>query len=171
MTRTNPDAPCESGWHVRPGRVLIVDDDPLILASLGRVLREEHEVETSLGGDAAIERLRRGERFDLILCDVTMPRMSGLDLLETLERDFPEQVDAVVFMSGGVSEDDRARLAARSMGYVGRPVDARRLLELVLVRIGVRRRRARGRQAASLAAEPAVAETMTMMRASVGRRS
>ncbi len=59
MARTNQDAPCESGWHVRPGRVLLVDDDPRILASLGRVLREEHEVETALGGEAALERLAR----------------------------------------------------------------------------------------------------------------
>lgn len=62
--------------------VLLVDDEPHILSQLGRVLKDcGYETSCSQGGTEAIERLKLQD-FDVLLADVVMPDMSGLDLLD-----------------------------------------------------------------------------------------
>jgi len=78
-------------------QVLVVDDEPLILRSLQRSLSPLHEVTTVPGGAAALETLR-GRAFDLLLCDLMMPQLSGVELWERLA---PELRSKVVFMTGG----------------------------------------------------------------------
>jgi CheY-like chemotaxis protein len=58
-------------------------------------------VVTARNGREAMTRLDRGERFDVILSDVMMPVMSGIELLEELARTVPEQADRLIFISGG----------------------------------------------------------------------
>jgi two-component system response regulator PilR (NtrC family) len=74
-------------------RLLVVDDELSLRELLTLFLRKEgHEVEVAHNGLQALERLQR-ERFDVVLSDVRMPRMSGLDLLSELrERDIRTQV-------------------------------------------------------------------------------
>lgn len=88
------------------GRLLVIDDDPLILGILRRTLaREGHTIEVEEGGQAAIDRLEKDADFDLILCDLLMPRMSGMDVHAWMRRRRPELADRVIFMSGGVSTE------------------------------------------------------------------
>jgi len=64
-----------------PRRLLLVDDESAIRAALGKLLRSHgFEVETADSGHAALDRLQR-ERFTLMLCDIRMPGMSGLDVV------------------------------------------------------------------------------------------
>jgi CheY-like chemotaxis protein len=49
----------------------------------------------------ALARIARGDRFDVILCDLMMPQMTGMDFYEALTRAAPEQVMRLVFMTGG----------------------------------------------------------------------
>ncbi|MGD0679954.1 MAG: ATP-binding protein [Polyangiaceae bacterium] len=84
----------------RRGRVLIVDDDPLVRAALGRVLRD-HDVSLARGGREALDLLASGLHFDVILCDLMMPEMTGVDLHTEVGRRFPGVSDQMVFMSGG----------------------------------------------------------------------
>lgn len=86
---------------VRRGRVLAVDDDPLILGAIQRALEDRHEVLAVSRAEVALERITGGERFDVILCDLMMPRMSGEDLHRELERVAPGQARAMVFLTGG----------------------------------------------------------------------
>ncbi|GAC1596948.1 MAG: hypothetical protein NVS4B10_06330 [Myxococcales bacterium] len=81
-------------------RVLVVDDETLIGAALRRGLTG-HEVISESSAVAALARLRRGERFDLILCDVMMPEMTGARFHELLLAEFPPLAAQVVFMTGG----------------------------------------------------------------------
>jgi signal transduction histidine kinase len=83
-------------------RILIVEDEDMIVRLLQRVLREHDLVSTS-SGEGALERIRRGERFDVILSDLAMPQMSGMDLYEEILRRDPVLARRVVFMSGGVT--------------------------------------------------------------------
>ncbi len=85
----------------RRGAVFVVDDEPLILVSLQRFLRRDHDVTVTEDGREVVERVERGERFDVILCDLMMPQMTGMDLHDQLARIAPEQADRMVFMSGG----------------------------------------------------------------------
>ena len=81
-----------------PARILIVDDESGIRESLGALLRDEgYEIETLSSGEDCLARMKRDE-FDLVLLDVWLPKMDGLETLERLQ----SQNDApiVVMISG-----------------------------------------------------------------------
>jgi response regulator RpfG family c-di-GMP phosphodiesterase len=68
-------------------RLLIVDDDPLNLDALTRVLRRDYDLVRAESADAALEILRNeGRHIDLILADKSMPGRSGVELLEEAKR-------------------------------------------------------------------------------------
>ena len=69
-------------------RILLVDDEPMILESLRRALAR-YVVQTLTRAREALERIVAGERFDVILCDLLMPGMSGMELGEELSRAAP----------------------------------------------------------------------------------
>ena len=87
--------------RVERPRVLAVDDDPLFLGTLRRVLAANHEVEAVASAREALDLLKRGERFDLILCDLMMPQMTGMDLFQEIVRLAPDLASRVVFLTGG----------------------------------------------------------------------
>ena len=82
-------------------RVLVVDDEPRIGSAIARILDPAHEVTAVYTARDAILRLERGEQYDVILCDILMPQMSGYDLYRSLEQIAPQFVSRIVFMTGG----------------------------------------------------------------------
>ncbi|ATB33414.1 hybrid sensor histidine kinase/response regulator [Melittangium boletus] len=87
--------------HSRRGRVMVVDDEPLIGTAIRRTLQREHEVITLTSAREALTRLVSGEHFDVILCDVMMPEMSGVELYQQLLLHLPVLTDRLVFLTGG----------------------------------------------------------------------
>jgi PAS domain S-box-containing protein len=85
----------------RRGRVLVVDDDKRVGAMLHNVLSDEHDVEVLASAKEALERLSAGQRYDVILCDMMMPVVSGMDFYEVLRDSAGEQADRIVFLTGG----------------------------------------------------------------------
>jgi len=83
------------------GRVLIVDDEVVFARSLQRYLSREHEVEVVDTGRAAIDRIRAGERYDAIICDVMMPDLTGPDVHRELAQVAEDQARRIIFMTGG----------------------------------------------------------------------
>ncbi|MEZ4407419.1 MAG: ATP-binding protein [Polyangiales bacterium] len=102
---TQPPAPRRRSVPPPPSgarlRVLIVDDEPNLRSSLALIVGGEHDAFTEGSGRDALARVEAGERFDVILCDLMMPEVSGLDVYETLERVAPDQARRVVFLTGG----------------------------------------------------------------------
>jgi len=86
--------------HARRLRLLLIDDEPLVLRSLRRMLADHH-VDTAQGGHEALEMLRHDHDYDLIFCDLMMPDMDGTVLFGELERDLPAVLDRIIFCSGG----------------------------------------------------------------------
>ncbi|MDH5493278.1 MAG: PAS domain-containing protein, partial [Myxococcales bacterium] len=82
-------------------RLLIVDDEALVRAALRRILRRSYEIELAEDGIQAIEKLQAGEPFDLILCDLMMPVMTGMALHARLREQMPEMARRMVFLTGG----------------------------------------------------------------------
>jgi CheY-like chemotaxis protein len=82
-------------------RVLVVDDEPRIGSAIARILAPAYEVTTVYTARDAIAKLESGERYDVILCDVMMPEMSGIDLYRTLEQSAPDAARRMIFMTGG----------------------------------------------------------------------
>jgi len=112
-------------------RVLVVDDEPNVLAALQRVLAE-HRVEVAASGRDALSRIEGGERFDRIVCDLVMPAMTGMELHAHLEQVAPEQARAMVFMTGGVFTQAAADFADRHQGRcLAKPFEVEALLEVL----------------------------------------
>jgi CheY-like chemotaxis protein len=83
-------------------RILVVDDEPNVTTALQRSLATEHDVATANSAQAALKLMvGEGSRFDLVLCDVMMPGMTGMDLYAELGRQAPEMLGRLVFMTGG----------------------------------------------------------------------
>jgi PAS domain S-box-containing protein len=82
------------------GRVLVVDDEPLVASLLKRVLQSKHEVSVATSGAEALVALEAGG-FDAIVCDVMMPQMTGMDLYALLSARDPNLARRVIFMTGG----------------------------------------------------------------------
>ena len=81
-------------------RVLVVEDEPTVASLVADVLREEgHEVETILDSVAALERLTRQD-FDLVICDLKMPKLDGRALYEEGIRRGRLRRDRVLFITG-----------------------------------------------------------------------
>lgn len=96
-TQSPPDT-----FHVQPLDILLVDDDPLVLISTGAMLEDlGHRVTPAAGGQAALACLTQGERFDLVITDMAMPEMNGVELANTLEQLFPA---LPIILSSGFAE-------------------------------------------------------------------
>jgi CheY-like chemotaxis protein len=120
----------------RRGRVLIVDDDRMIVDVMSRFLSRDHDTMSFTRADEALAALARGERFDVILCDLMMPVMTGVDLYEAVARDVPEQASRMVFLTGGAfTTRARAFLDRVSNACLEKPFDLKALLSLVNERV------------------------------------
>lgn len=97
-------------------QILVIDDDAAVLRSIQRMLNK-HEVTTEGDARRALELCEHGE-FDMILCDIMMPIMSGDRFFSALQDAKPRLAERVVFMTGGVLTQDTEDF----LGTVDRPV-------------------------------------------------
>lgn len=106
------------------GRVLVVDDEPALGRLVARMLESEHDVTVVARARDALTWLD-GETFDVVLCDLMMPEMTGMDLVEHLRAHAPALADRVVLMTGGAfTERAREFLAAAPNLRLEKPFDA-----------------------------------------------
>jgi PAS domain S-box-containing protein len=86
----------------RRGRVLVVDDEDMILRCIRRILEDEdHDVVCVEDVRGALNLIESGERFDVILSDMMMPSMTGVEFYEALLKQKPDLARRVVFITGG----------------------------------------------------------------------
>jgi PAS domain S-box-containing protein len=123
------------------GRILVVDDEPAILDIIARLLGREHEVVTAASGQAARVVLEKDASFDVILCDLMMPEMTGMDLHAWLAKHNPALAAQMVFVTGGVFTP-RATEYLASVGSlkIEKPFDAASLKKLVAKLVQAARR-------------------------------
>lgn len=129
-----------SGALPRVARILVVDDEPPIGAALRRSLRDYEVIVTASGGEA-LALIASGERFDVILCDVTMPGMGGDDAYREMQRVAPDQAERMVFVTGGVTTEGRREFMASVPNPVlEKPFEVGMLRETIRARIATRER-------------------------------
>jgi signal transduction histidine kinase len=116
----SPDAP-EQG-----GRVLLVDDEPFVGSSATRILKPVCEVVVITSAQDALQRLMEGQRFDLVLCDLMMPEMTGMEFYEELSRLAPGLVARVLFLSGGAMTPAAQRFLEGKQ-WIEKPFDGQSL--------------------------------------------
>jgi CheY-like chemotaxis protein len=123
-----PPAPVAQA-ATRRARILVIDDEAPIGAMLARVLAHAHDVEPTIQPREAVERIRGGARFDLILCDMMMPDMSGIEVQAAIAEASPEQAERMILLTGGAT-NARARdfLAGQPNAVVEKPFVTSELL-------------------------------------------
>jgi CheY-like chemotaxis protein len=119
-------------------RLLVVDDELVIGRLFARVLGVEHDVTVEHDPRAALERIRSGEDFDLIFCDVMMPDLTGPELYRLTAQTRPGFEQRIVFVSGGaVGEETQAFLATTGNVVLDKPLGQEALRTFVRSRFGV----------------------------------
>ncbi len=130
-TQETPVAPPAPSVPGRACSVLIVEDEPALGRVLGRLLAP-HRVTAVTRAQEALARLRSGESFQLILCDLMMPEMTGMDFYAELVKTDQAAADRIVFMSGGAfTVSARSFLENISNQHLDKPIDTVRLRRLV----------------------------------------
>ncbi|CAN5196801.1 hypothetical protein BH09MYX1_BH09MYX1_09240 [soil metagenome] len=101
ITTTAPPSTEPLSISARRGRMLVIDDEPTIGALVRRALHRDHDVVVLDAARAAADLLDAGQKFDVIICDVMMPDMTGIELYTHLAAAHPDQASRVVFLTGG----------------------------------------------------------------------
>jgi DNA-binding response OmpR family regulator len=96
------------------GRVLVIEDDDKLGRMVGRALAPDHDTDVLTRAQDALDRIAAGERFDLILCDLMLRGVSGIDFHERVGPIAPELVERIVFTTGGAFTPRAAAFLARA---------------------------------------------------------
>ncbi|HXI58407.1 MAG TPA: response regulator [Polyangia bacterium] len=117
-------------------RILVVDDEVMVTNAIRRIIGQAHDIVVVFRAAEALQRIRSGERFDLILCDLLMPEMTGMALFQALTLAAPGQADRMLFMTGGTfSADAAAFLDAQKERVMEKPFDKASLMAAISVRL------------------------------------
>ena len=116
----------------RRGRILVVDDDTLVAKAMSRLLAEHHEVLALTSAGEALTRLERGERFDLIFCDLMMPVTTGVEFHQRLLALDRKQAERTIFITGGAFTDaSRKFLETTANDRLEKPFDQQKLRQII----------------------------------------
>ncbi len=132
VTETRHDSRPVSEAPLTRSRLLIVDDDAMVLSALRRRLRRRYDVVTALGGVEALALLAADPEFDSIVCDLMMPRVDGKSFYDAVVAENPELAERIVFMSGGAFTPRLRKFAASVQNPVLQKPVSREELEAML---------------------------------------
>ncbi len=124
------------GKATRRGRILVVDDDPAVGRSVKRALGFEHDVVLLEDARQAIAAIKAGSVFDVILCDLMMPLMTGAEFFQQLEELRPGLAERLVFLTGGAfTSAARMFLDQVANPRIDKPFDVGHLRSIVNERV------------------------------------
>jgi len=119
--------------------ILVIDDEPIALKSCGRVLSEEgFRVQTVQTGSEGLQRLQR-EKFDMVLTDLKMLEINGMDILKTIMEFHPDVI--VIVMTGYPTV--HTAVEAMKLGaydYISKPFTPEELVQAVSKALGKKKR-------------------------------
>ena len=117
-------------------RLLVCDDEVVISKLVARVFQTIAEVAVTCSADEASQVLVQGAPIDLVLCDLHMPGLGGLDLHAKVAALDPDLAGRFVFLTGGVSDGDLQRgVEATGLPVFEKPFTAAQLREFVQLRV------------------------------------
>lgn len=117
---------------VQRRRLLAIDDEALLLKAYRRMLSAHHDIETTLGAKEALRLFGQDRTFDVVLCDLQMPGMSGSELYDAVKKRWPELAQRFIFITGGAcSQEARQFLESPGLISIHKPFQAAELLELI----------------------------------------
>jgi PAS domain S-box-containing protein len=123
-----PTKPPSGRW----GRILVVDDDAMLRRAMNRMLGFRHSVRLAANAREALDALTADPNFDLVLCDVMMPDVSGIELFERIRARWPHLAPRVAFLTGaGFTPSVADFLASIENPRLTKPFNANALNEFV----------------------------------------
>ncbi|WP_116787688.1 sigma-54-dependent transcriptional regulator [Flavobacterium psychrotrophum] len=113
-------------------KILIIEDEAAIRRVLGKILSEENDtykVEEAADGQEGLEKIKNDD-YDLVLCDIKMPKMDGVEVLEAVKKIKPE-IPFVMISGHGDLETAINTMRLGAFDYISKPPDLNRLLNTV----------------------------------------
>jgi DNA-binding response OmpR family regulator len=113
-------------------RVLVIEDEPSISTICKRVLTTNgYVVDTALDGELAEQEILKIE-YDIILCDIRLPVISGIEFYIWLKQEYPEMARRVIFMTGSVMGGEAVNFLEKSgRPYLLKPFRPEELLDII----------------------------------------
>ena len=117
---------------VRRGNVLVIDDEESLAQAIRRFLSVEHNVTAVYRARDALDLLELGTRYDVILCDLMMPQITGMELHTEIVRIDTQQAARIVFLTGGAfTPSARDFLVGSTNRRIEKPFDLKEVRRLV----------------------------------------
>jgi DNA-binding NtrC family response regulator len=113
-------------------RLMIVDDEETLTFSLYqtfRIVSPDYEVDTAASGEEASEMLRRAD-YDLVITDISMPGMSGIELLVHIKSEYPA-TQVIIMTAYGSDEKKEEAIQNGAQYYIEKPFEIKEIKELV----------------------------------------
>jgi CheY-like chemotaxis protein len=118
-------------------RILVIDDERAVRELISDALKiEGHDVHTAENGREGLEEIGR-QRFDLVLCDLRMPEMDGQALYEEIQRDHPQVLKRIVFVTAQANSSDYGPfLRSTGIPVIEKPFTLSQLRQMVSKMVG-----------------------------------
>jgi len=118
-------------------KMLIVDDEETLTYSLYQsfiLAKRNYEVVTAASGEEATEKLKSKD-FDLVITDISMPGISGLELLCSIKQEYPS-IQVIIMTAYGSPEKKEEAMNSGALYYVEKPFEMKEMKQLVLNVLG-----------------------------------
>lgn len=116
---------------MQPRKVLVVDDSKL-MHKMYEVMLRQYPLAYALDGRQALDRLQEHPDIDLVLLDINMPNMNGLEFLAVLRADDTRQDTSVVIISTEGRDEDTVRgMEAGANAYIKKPFHSEEILDVI----------------------------------------
>jgi two-component system chemotaxis response regulator CheY len=116
---------------VEPNKILVVDDSKL-MHKIYEVMLRQYPLVYAVDGQDALEKLRENDDIDLILLDINMPKMNGLEFMAELRaQDQWTDLPVIIISTEGKEEDAARGLEAGAAAYIKKPFRSEEILEII----------------------------------------
>ena len=116
---------------MQPRKVLVVDDSKL-MHKMYEVMLRQHSLVYALDGRQALDRLQEHPDIDLVLLDINMPNMNGLEFLAKLRKDDTRaDLPVIIISTEGRDEDTVRGLEAGATAYIKKPFQTEEILDVI----------------------------------------
>ena len=110
-------------------RILVVDDDTMNLMRTKMILEKHYEIVLADSGEQALYKLRN-EKIDLVLLDIAMPEMNGIETFERM-KNYPIEVPVIFLTASGHVDDVMSAIRLGAVNYLKKPFQPQELLKRV----------------------------------------
>ena len=118
-------------------KILLVDDNELNIKVAKRLLKNYNlDIEDVMSGQACIDKIKTGNKYDLILLDDMMPKMSGKETIKILKNDPDFKTPVIVLTANALTGMKEEYLSLGFDGYLSKPIDRKEMLKILKKYLG-----------------------------------